>query len=84
MGPTSIFDGCGKSGPPQGFDPTTVHSVASRYTDYAIPAHNNFSNSYIIGSNIENFLNCGPQAVYSVPSMFKIAVKLSDCSVRCI
>ena len=24
---------------PPGFDPRTVHSVASRYTDWAIPAH---------------------------------------------
>jgi hypothetical protein len=25
--------------PPPGFNPRTVHLVASRYTDYAIPAH---------------------------------------------
>ena len=25
--------------PPPGFDPPTVQHVASRYTDYAIPAH---------------------------------------------
>ena len=25
--------------PPPGFDPWTVQSVASHYTDYAIPAH---------------------------------------------
>lgn len=28
-------DGCGKSRPPQGFEPQIVQSVASRYTDYA-------------------------------------------------
>jgi len=27
------LDGCGKSGPPPGFDPRTVQSAASRYTD---------------------------------------------------
>jgi hypothetical protein len=33
------MDGCGISCPPPGFDPWTVHPVASRYTDCAIPAH---------------------------------------------
>jgi hypothetical protein len=28
-----------KISPPTGFDPRTVQPVASRYTDYAIPAH---------------------------------------------
>ena len=28
-----------KISPEPGFDPRTVHPVASRYTDYAIPAH---------------------------------------------
>ena len=28
-----------KISPPQGFDPRTVQPVASRYTDWAIPAH---------------------------------------------
>jgi hypothetical protein len=28
--------------PPPGFDPRTVQLVASRYTDYAIPAHGTF------------------------------------------
>jgi hypothetical protein len=28
-----------KISPPPGFDPRTVQPVASRYTDYAIPAH---------------------------------------------
>ena len=32
-GPKAGLDGCGK------FDPRTVQPVASRYTDYAIPAH---------------------------------------------
>jgi len=32
------LDRCGKSRPPPGFDATTVQPVASRYTDYAIPA----------------------------------------------
>jgi hypothetical protein len=27
------LDGCGKSRPPPGFDPRTVHPVASSYTD---------------------------------------------------
>ena len=32
-----------KISPPPGFDPRTVQPVASRYTDYAIPALNCFS-----------------------------------------
>jgi hypothetical protein len=33
VGPRAGLDGCGKSVPPQGIDPRTVQSVASRYTD---------------------------------------------------
>ena len=33
------MDGYGKSCPPPGIDPRTVHSAASRNTDSAIPAH---------------------------------------------
>jgi hypothetical protein len=39
VGPRAGLDGCGKSRPPPGFDPRTVQPVASRYTDWAIPAH---------------------------------------------
>jgi hypothetical protein len=41
VGPRAGLDGCWKSRPPQGFDPRTVQLVASRYTDWAIPAHIN-------------------------------------------
>ena len=34
MGPRAGLDRCGKSRHPPGFDPRTVQSVASRYTDY--------------------------------------------------
>jgi hypothetical protein len=40
-----LYRSLGRSGrvlkisPPPGFDPRTVQLVASRYTDYAIPAH---------------------------------------------
>jgi hypothetical protein len=37
MGPRAGLDGYGKSRPPSEFDPRTVQSVASRYTDYTIP-----------------------------------------------
>ena len=36
--PRAGLDGCGKSRPKPGFDPRTVQPVASRYTDWAIPA----------------------------------------------
>jgi hypothetical protein len=34
--------------PPPGFDPRTVQLVASRYTDYAIPAHYSFTGLFKI------------------------------------
>ena len=39
VGPEAGLDGRKISSPP-GFDPRTVQPVASRYTDWAIPAHN--------------------------------------------
>ena len=44
------LDGCRKISPPPGFDPRTVQSVASCYTDYAIPANNrNEYHEYFLG-----------------------------------
>ena len=39
VGPRACLDGCGKISPSPGFDPRTLQPVASRYADYAIPAH---------------------------------------------
>jgi hypothetical protein len=39
VGPRAGLGGCGKSRSPPGFDPRTIHPVASRYTDYAIPVN---------------------------------------------
>ena len=39
MGPKAGMERHGKSRPPPGFDPQTLQPVASRYTNYAIPAH---------------------------------------------
>ena len=38
VGPLAGLDGCEKSRPLPGFDPRTVQPVASRFTDYAVPA----------------------------------------------
>ena len=35
--PRAGLDGCGKSHPPPGLDPRTVHPVASRYTELSRP-----------------------------------------------
>ena len=35
----AVLDESGKISLPPGFDPRTTQRVASRYTDYAIPAH---------------------------------------------
>jgi len=37
--PRPVWTGAGNLAPPTRFDPRTLQSVASRYTDYAIPAH---------------------------------------------
>jgi len=39
VGPRAGLEGCGNSRPPPGFDVRTVQPEASRYTDWAIPAH---------------------------------------------
>jgi hypothetical protein len=39
VGPRADLDRCGKSRHPPRFDPRTVQPVASRYTDWATPAH---------------------------------------------
>jgi hypothetical protein len=38
--PGPVWTGAENIAPPQGFDPRTVQSVASRYTDWVIPAPN--------------------------------------------
>jgi hypothetical protein len=38
VGSMAGLDGCRKSRPPPGFDPRTFQPIASRYTDWAIPA----------------------------------------------
>ena len=45
VGPRAGLDGWGKSRQPPGFNPRTAQPVASRYTDWAIPA------PYIVGKN---------------------------------
>jgi hypothetical protein len=42
VGPGPVWTGEEKSRPPPGFDPRNVQTVASRYTDWAIPAHKRF------------------------------------------
>jgi hypothetical protein len=39
MSPKTGLGGVPKISPPLEFDPQAVHPVASRYTNYAIPAH---------------------------------------------
>jgi hypothetical protein len=51
MGPRAGMGRCGKSCLPLGFDPQTVKSVASRYTDCVIPALCQTIVSIIVHSN---------------------------------
>jgi hypothetical protein len=50
-GPQSQFGRVRKISPPQGFDLRTVQPVASRYTDYAIPAPDERN---VLGNNNNN------------------------------
>jgi len=43
--PQGRFGQVRKISPPPGFDPRTVQSVASRYTNYANPVHNVYCNT---------------------------------------
>jgi hypothetical protein len=76
LGPRASPDGCGKSPLPPGFDPRTIHPVASRYTDYALPAHD-------VGCGTENTLKntlerlfcslCARRHVFTFVSFVKAA-----------
>ena len=52
------LDGCRKSRPPPGFDRRTVQAVASRYTDWAIPAHGSLHVQGKITNTLKIKLNC--------------------------
>jgi hypothetical protein len=39
VGPWAVLEGVRKISSPPGFDPRTVQSLASRYTDWVIPTH---------------------------------------------
>jgi hypothetical protein len=50
VGPSAGLDGW-KISPPQGFEPLTVQPVASRCTDWAIPAHKTLYKYINVGSS---------------------------------
>ena len=47
-----------KISPPRGFDPRSVEPVASRYTDYAIPAHSTITTTTTTLTNTKWKTNC--------------------------
>jgi hypothetical protein len=79
--PQSWFGWVRKIYPPPGFDPRTVQPVASRYTDYAIPAL--CTNSYgvkILGNFISTALRTYKLAIhfYLIPKSYRnVILKLS-------
>ena len=52
LGLRIVLEKCGKSRPKPWFDPRTVHPVASRYTNCAIPAHIPFTTMLLISTVI--------------------------------
>ena len=46
VGPRAGLYGCEKVLPPPGYDPQTVQPIASRYTNSAIPAHEQLVDIY--------------------------------------
>ena len=67
VGPKAGLDEYGISRPPPGFDPYTVQPIASRYTDWAIPAHT----CYIIPSVLHETFGVayhGRQALFNAQS----------------
>jgi hypothetical protein len=68
-----------KISPPSGFDPRTVQPVASRYTDYAIPAHKfltvtNKNNNKLLHtvSDVCRYQTLTIQPVQAVPSLLTV------------
>jgi hypothetical protein len=56
-GPQGRYERVLKISPPPGFDPQTVQTVASRYTDWAIPALNTDVSSALLGQ-LKVFVGC--------------------------
>ena len=56
------WEGCGESHPSPGFDPRTVHTVASHFTDWAIPVqminNNNNNNNNVSITQIYIYTGC--------------------------
>jgi hypothetical protein len=56
VGSRAGLDGCGKSRPHRDLIPGPARTVASRYTDYALPAHSNSSSNV---SYYNRVMSCG-------------------------
>jgi hypothetical protein len=54
VGPRVTLDGCEKSRPPSELDSRAVQPVASRYTDWAIPARSQYTVEHKTQSNSIN------------------------------
>jgi hypothetical protein len=57
VGPRAGLDGCGKSCPTSGLYPRTVQPVASRYTDWAIPAAKNQMGWEVLFYSVQSVCN---------------------------
>jgi hypothetical protein len=55
-----------KISPPPGFDPRTAQPVASRYTDYANPAHHDQFLSELLNILLEYFSICTYLLVFAI------------------
>jgi hypothetical protein len=79
-GPTAGLGSCGKSRPPPGFDPRTAQPVASRYTDWAIPARQLAKCSFLMLKQVVHTVNTSffsfgvPHASGSISGLWLIAL----------
>jgi len=83
-GPRTGLNWCGKPPPPTGFDPPTIQPVASRYTDWAVPAHNFTSKETEIRtiSNVEEYEEWRFSLVYVHGTAVRVHFVANAAAVR--
>jgi len=79
-----VWTGAENLPPPTGFDPPTIQPVASRYTDWAVPAHNFTSKETEIRtiSNVEEYEEWRFSLVYVHGTAVRVHFVANAAAVR--